>query len=728
MVSAPVTDARAARGSRPRDVGLAAAVALVTLVVQLPFRPYGTNLTDEGAILTIATELLRGRHLYSDVQHPAFPFVHWLTAAVFWLFGPSFETARTFTAVLFALTTAIAFLIARWFLARRGGLGFVVLFLCYRVWAYPHWQMVSYSSLAVTFVLAAAWIVGDALARPARGAYVAAGVVAGLAFITKQDSGAAGAAALALATLVLAAGDRRARWGAAVRFTAGGALVVGLAVIPFLVTGTLGALVDHTLIAPFRGLREFQYQGSPPLWPPFGQDPMIRARPIAYLPSILFDLFRLQVFASAVYRDTGLVDFALRTAYHLPWLVLLTGAARVVVRRWRRGAPGDLTDARETLLVFVAAAFWLAFSRPHDWIHLLVLYPPTLLLGTLLVAALVRASGPLRGLLTGGVTVLLAALFVLAAAVALQLRREDAFPVHGPRGTIYGTAPQARALQELIDGLATAPPGMPVVGYPYHPIVTFISARPLLGPYISVWPAEPDLHRTTDIVATLDGQPDGLVVYSPNQIAFFPRMAEYTPELFEYFARHYRIGKVFGGDPEGFSFFLLERKPPPGGRSLLGDALASADVTLEPGNGGAARPLTAQQRASWVGEALWPFAHVLRVTTFPEVAIAVRFRLTPAAGEHFRTAFGGDPDHWSHFPEAPIRFAVAVEPVEGPRRDVVAATVDPLTVPADRRWTDVDVDLTPWAGRPVDVVLRATGAKGVWPARDRAGWAEPRVE
>jgi len=728
MVPADLNDARAGTASRSRDVVLAAAVALATLLVQLPFRLYGTNLTDEGAILTIAAELLRGRHLYSDVQHPAFPFVHWLTAAVFWLFGPSFETARTLTAVLFALTTAIAFLIARWFLSRRGALAFVVLFLCYRVWAYPHWQMVSYSSLAVTFVLAAAWIVGDALGRPARAAYVAAGVVAGLGFITKQDSGAAGAAALALATLVLAAGDRRARWGAAVRFTLGGALVVGLAVIPFLVTGTLGALVDHTLIAPFRAMRDFEYQGSPPLWPLFDQDPMVRARPIAYLPSIVFDLFRLQVFASALYRDTGLVDAALRIAYHLPLLVLLAATARAVVRRRTRRAPADVTDRREAVLLFVAAACWVAFSRPHDWIHLLVLYPPTLLLGTLLVAALVRASGPLRRPLTGAVMVLLAALFALAAAMALQLRRENAFPVHGPRGTIYGTAPQARALQELVDGLAAAPPGQPVVGYPYHPIVTFISGRPLLGPYISIWPAEPDLHRTKDIVATLDAQPDGLVVYSPSQIAFFPRMAEYTPELFEYFARHFRIGKVFGGDPEGFSFLLLERKTPPGGRSLLGPALADAGVALEPGDGGVGRPLTAQQRAAWVGEVLWPFAHVLRVTTFPEVAIAVRFRLTPAAGEHFRTAYGGDPDHWSHFPEAPIRFAVAVEPVAGGRHDVVAATVDPLTVPADRRWTDVDVDLTPWAGQPVDVVLRATGAKGVWPARDRAGWAEPRVE
>ncbi len=726
MVSADVSGARVP--PRPRDGLLALVVVAVVFVLQLPFRMHGTNIADEGAILTIGAELLRGRHLYGDVVHPAFPGIHWLTAALFALFGPSFETARTFTAALFAATTGIVFLIARWFLSRRGALGFVVLFLCYRVWAYPHWHMLSYSSTAVALVLIAAWIVGNAFARPGRAAYVAAGVVAGWAFITKQDSGAAGTAALGIAILLLAPGDRRARWWAASSFAAGGAVVVALATLAFVATGTLGDLVDHTLIVPFRGLREFQYQGSPALWPLFRQDAALRARIVSYMPSILFDLYRLPLLASRIYQETALVDAALKLAYHLPLLVLLVATARAVARRWTHGPSASVRVARETLVLLVAAAFWVAFNRPHDWIHLLVLFPPTLLLGTLLVSALIARSGRWRPPLLGAVTVLLVALFGLAATIALHEQRENGTPVHSSRGTVYGTAPQARGLQELVDGLAAAaPPGAPVVAYPYHPIVTFISGRPLLGPYISVWPAEPDLHRTTDIIAAVEAHPDGLLVYSPNQIAFFPRMAEYSPELFRYLVQHFEIGSVFGGDPEGFSFFLLRRKTPVGGRTLLGPPLAHAAVGVEPADG-PPRALTPAQREAWVAEALWPFARVLRVTTFAEVATVVRFRLTPAAGEHFRTAYGDDPDHWSHFPDAPVRFGVAVEPVDGPRRDVVDATVDPLTVPGDRRWTDVDVDLTPWAGQPVDLVLRTTGAPRSWPEHDRAGWAEPRIE
>ncbi len=50
-----------------------------------------------------------------------------------------------------------------------------------------------------------------------------------------------------------------------------------------------------------------------------------------------------------------------------------------------------------------------------------------------------------------------------------------------------------------------------------------------------------------------------------------------------------------------------------------------------------------------------------------------------------------------------------------------------MTNARDRRWATVAVDLTPWAGRPVDVVLRVRGASGAPVRADSAGWGEPRL-
>src|SRR5262245_16202638 len=130
------------------DGALAAAAGLGVFLLQLPFRLCWVNLTDEGAILQDATDILAGRKMYVDAVHPAFPGVHYLTAIAFAIGGETFDTARILACVVFAITAAVAWLIGRWWLRPAGALGLVLLFVVFRVWAFPHWHMVSYSSLA----------------------------------------------------------------------------------------------------------------------------------------------------------------------------------------------------------------------------------------------------------------------------------------------------------------------------------------------------------------------------------------------------------------------------------------------------------------------------------------------------------------------------------------------------------------------------------------------------
>jgi 4-amino-4-deoxy-L-arabinose transferase-like glycosyltransferase len=707
---------------RPPEAVVVAGIVTAVFLVQLPFRLHAVNLVDEPAVYQDAVDILSGRKMYVDSIHPAFPGVFYFTALVFAIAGASFDVGRTLACLVFAGTTGVVYLIGRWWLRPLGGLALVILLVNYRLWAYPHWHMMSYSSLAIAFVLAATWVLGVAFRRGRAVWYALAGAVAALAMVTKQDSGLLGTAALGLAILVAAPVAIGARLRAATAFVAGVAAVFGTALALIVWAGMLPALIQHAIVAPIHGFRHFTYQGSPPLWPPWGQDPAMRERAFSYLPTILLDVAWQTVTASPLFRDTALPDVAMRLAYHLPWLVLIAASPIML-----RDKPHDrVRRARERLVVIVAAACWLAFSRPHDWVHLLVLYPPVLLLLSLFCGRLM-AFGPVwRRIGVVVVTLVLAGATIVSATLAMALRRTMSAPVRGPRGTIYATPPQAASLQDLVDGLANAaPPGVPVSGFPYHPIVNFMTARPPLTRYYPIWPGEPDHGRTETVEREFDARPDGLVVYSQSQVPMFQRMPEYAPDLSGYLADHYALERSLGGQPLGFEFLLFRRKPPAVGRPLTADELARARVDVEPA-AGVARPASPDERARLVGTTIWPFLRVLRVTTEPGATVAVRVPLVPGPTTRVHTSYGVNPDHWSHLPRAALRFAVAVA-ADGRETTISESTLDPVYFRRDRRWPEVDVDLAPYAGRPVELVLRVTAPADVPPLDDRAGFVVPRV-
>ena len=411
----------------------------------------------------------------------------------------------------------------------------------------------------------------------------------------------------------------------------------------------------------------------------------------------------------------------MRLAYHLPWLVPLAALPLVLPAAPVADREAVVRRARERLAVLLAIGAWLAFNRPHDWIHLLVLYPPTMLVASLLLAR--AARGGLRVPIAAAVAVGLAGALAASTYVVSELRRQVASPVRSTRGTVYATAPQAASLQALVDALAVAaPPDVPLASFPYHPVVNFIAARAPLTRYYSVWPGEPEAGRTETVRRDLDARPDGLVVYNQSQVPYFQRMSEYTPELFGYLADNYRIAQAIGGERFGFEFLLLRREPPPFGRPLAADRARIAVASA----GGVPRDVSGDERARLVGPAVWPFRRVLRVATEPASTTAVRLPLTPGPTTHVFTSFGVNPEAWYRPPAFAPRFtiAVATPDAEHPMADAV---LDPFDVQADRRWVDVDLDLSPWAGVPVELVLSVTSPPGVPPFADRTGFGEPRV-
>jgi hypothetical protein len=494
-------------------------------------------------------------------------------------------------------------------------------------------------------------------------------------------------------------------------------MLVGAAALAAVLSGVWPDLVLATIVKPLQGFGYSFYQDTLAAWPFWTQDPAVRAQPLAYLPAVVLDVAMMPLMGSDVYQHTAVVDVLLRIVFHLPPVLLVLAVVSTAWRRFR-GVP---LDPREVLVLLLAASFLFAFNKPRDWIHLLVLYPPPLLLVSMLASRAVAAAGRGRRVLTIAFGVALGVLFAIAVGLAVALVRVNPVPIHGVRGTVYATAPQAHAVQSIVDAVEAMPPDLPVLSLPYHPGINYLTGRPDLSRFNLVWPAEPDLGRTDAMIADLERRRDGIVVYTPTQVMHFPRFGDYAPELFAYLADHYEIAKTVGGEPGGMSFFVLERREPPRGTSLGGERLAGAGVTET--RDGVERP----GDRGLVHETLWPFCRAIGVGVPLGEGVSLRYRITPAPGMHLRGSFGINPDHWAHLLDA-FTFTVGVEPAGKPMQTVRRETLDVARDEQARRWHELDVDLTPWAGTPVELVFRVDGAGPVALPPIFAGWCDLRLE
>jgi len=91
-------------------------------------------------------------------------------------------------------------------------------------------------------------------------------------------------------------------------------------------------------------------------------------------------------------------------------------------------------------------------------------------------------------------------------------------------------------------------------------------------------------------------------------------------------------------------------------------------------------------------------------------------------------AFEGDvataPDSWS-FPGDGVRFRILIVDGSGEEREGLDLWIDPKNNAGDRRWHHFSVDLSPYVGQTVELVLAAES--GGDPAFDHAGWADLRL-
>jgi hypothetical protein len=102
--------------------------------------------------------------------------------------------------------------------------------------------------------------------------------------------------------------------------------------------------------------------------------------------------------------------------------------------------------------------------------------------------------------------------------------------------------------------------------------------------------------------------------------------------------------------------------------------------------------------------------------------------MTLPRGARFRAALALHPAVWTAGGDGAV-FRVSIER-GGQAFELLRRSVDPRHVADDRRWIPVDLDLSPFAGAPVTLVLETLASPAGRPqdgSYDWALWGHPRV-
>ena len=711
-------------GLRADAVGLGIVVG-ASLLLQVPIYDRWVSLMDEGFVLQTAAEVMRGKLLYRDIIIPnPLPGCFYLLGALFRLFGPTLQVARLLVVAMFTITAACVYRLARTALGPGAATAAGLVFVAYRMWAFPHWHMVSYSTSAIFFATLGITAFAGGLPMPSLARIAAAGVLAGFAVLCKQDSGAAALAALATAVLLFPPARGRP---AGVAVLAGGALAVGLPVLGyFAAAGALGDLWVQTVVTPLRGARTFDYPGLPSLWPLLAQDAALRKHIGSYFPAILGTLYWDAISLGPLYKTTGWWDAAVKLPYYVPMLAL--AAALFATWRRRRLLERDRLAGRVLLLV-LAVAFLAAFNKPRDWVHLMVLYYPTLLLLVVVASDVVAAlPGRLRPGARAVSVLVVAALLGGSARLAADLRRQTSHALALPGGTVHVTEDEARVFTDVARYVeATVPPEAPLPVFPYHPLIAFLLGRETgVSSYI-IWPVQPYPDLESRLIADLERQRIRTIIYSLSQYGHLHRFQANVPALFAYLVDHYEMERVFAARSWGLEFTALRRREGPAEHApvayRLADHLSDAVVDVE---GPAARDRA--EPSERAHEALWPLRRVIPQRPVREPgASLLHFTATVPADARLRFAYGMNPDHWLTFAPSALTFAVALETPDGLAATLLHDRLDPQRHVEERSWREADIDLGPYAGKTVRFTLRVSAENEAGELPDIAGWGDPRI-
>ncbi len=534
---------------------------------------------DAGAVLTQAMKIARGAVYYRDVDSYPLPAAPYLLAAAMRLFGEHLVVARVF-AVLTWTGVVVAGYLAMLLLAgrRAAALGGLWL-LAWKIFAHPAFHDALYPDVALGFGL---WsIVGFLRFRDTgrRGAIVAAGVLAAMALLSKQNLGVYLGAAIGGLLLVTDRARRdglpthlSARLADVAAFGLGAALPLGVAAAYFQAHGVLGDALFSGFVRPFTGyLPTSGLSFLVPLeWWRFGR--LQGADSFGYAIVPLFFLLTMDriPFPSLAPLLWLAAELGVRLVYtSIP--VVFAASAWVAVRE-RRGRPdaGDLPG----LAVLALAVIGSAFPRA-DYYHVASVYPVVIVLAFVAGERLLAAAGAWAAVAHRAVAT--ATGLMLAASLALTAGYFHGLTqvVGNERGTVL--VPPAYAwTDDVIDYLdARLGEGDRLFVYGHEAYWYFFSGRVAAWPFVQMYPGMTGDDGGAALAESLRRDPPAVVVRGV--LAGWPGLApvtDYAAEVQAFLDECYEattqpFSDGLGPDapaPPGWLCTVMERRSPAGER------------------------------------------------------------------------------------------------------------------------------------------------------------------
>jgi hypothetical protein len=208
----------------------------------------GIGLVDESWFLQVVARIRSGDVLYRDVFLGTTPLSAYATAALTWLTGVEVVAVKIVTNACFAVTTVMAGRFAR--LAGLSDKAALVVMAAMFVWARPY-NNPPYTPMAVMFFVAAIVTTFATFGRQSGSAarsWVWAGVMAGLAFASKQNVGLLALGAAGIGCVMSAGVERQPFVRPVMWMSAGFAAAALVALAPVIASGGMPGLWDYGFV------------------------------------------------------------------------------------------------------------------------------------------------------------------------------------------------------------------------------------------------------------------------------------------------------------------------------------------------------------------------------------------------------------------------------------------------------------------------------------------------
>ena len=669
-------------------------------VSSLALEDRGFYTLDEGSLLSISQRIVDGEVLYRDVCSAIYPGIYYLLAAAFRLFGSTIAVERRVATFVLLAMIATLYLLGRRATTPRLALAGTLCFIGVRPALFPLYAVLNYSQVAQLLGFVTLLVISG---RTTTGRVAATGALTAATGLFKQNYGFF----LILVVLTLIALRRqdapRRRGTMALIFLASGAGTTLPAVLALLATGALPEAWRNTMVGPLLVVPGAYVVPWAPLIPlaELGLAPRI------YLPSTVADIALDWIQKKVITRSPLLVPVAIKLWYLAP---LFVSFAVLLLARRRRNVVLAVS-AVFNLLLYVGI-----FPRT-DFSHLTIIAP----LAALHTIALLAALGGTFG--RAAVAAAVASSLALGVGFTVMIRTAFDAPLVTPRGTIRMSPDATTKMTRILAAIERhVPRDAPLFVAPVDSSLFYFSGRRNPTRFDYLEPVNVGTEQARATVERLEAARIEWIVYSDRDLrdTKVPPLSEFAPELHDYLLGNF---EPLLADMQAFDELYLCRRRQPRPPPAIDLLDVARHATLRDGAGA---EVDAAADSTEVSEFLGRRVLEMATPEQPGQALVVRLPVTlPNGTPRFTTTLIGRTETWWTGTGPGLYLRVAVE-ADGTVRPLFETFFDPAARNADRRGRALDLDLEPWAGRAVTIVLEAQS--GVVFEVEGMGFAEPAIQ